>query len=298
MTFKMYLEVDSCRYSSKVKEMKNNNELSSPINSAVAHKTLDQGGYNIHYYVSGEEHDEVIVFLHPAFSDHRAFDPQIDFFSKNYKVITIDLIGHGLSKAKKSKDKIDASPVHIQSIIVQEHADQVHLVGVSMGSLVAQYFAYRYPERIKSLTALGGYNIHTENKEVTRAQGLSNLGLIVRALFSMSSFRNKVAQITCKSEKGQALFYETVCHYERKSFLVMQGFRHIIKTRNDFKPMYPTLVLTGEHDIDLARKMAKEWYTHLNSKEEDLLKDAGHCANLDQPQAFNERVHAFIQGHK
>ncbi len=66
-------------------------------------------GYSIHYYVSGAGNKDVVFFVHPAFSDHRAFDLQIEFFSKSYTVISIDLIGHGLSKAQKSKDKIDTS---------------------------------------------------------------------------------------------------------------------------------------------------------------------------------------------
>jgi 3-oxoadipate enol-lactonase len=165
----------------------------------------------------------LIVFLHPAFSDHRAFAQQIDFFSENYRVITVDLIGHGLSKAKKSKDKIDASSKHIEKIIEIEGFDKVHIIGVSMGSLIAQYFALNCPDKIKSLTALGGYDINKENKEVAKAQRSSNLSLIYRAIFSMNSFRKKTSEITCKTEKGQALFYESASLYERKSFMVMQG---------------------------------------------------------------------------
>jgi pimeloyl-ACP methyl ester carboxylesterase len=81
--------------------MSDNNYIAVQIEPSIEHKTLKMDGYEIHYFVSGKEHNDLIVFLHPAFSDHRAFDQQIDFFSKEYKVITIDLIGHGLSKAKK-----------------------------------------------------------------------------------------------------------------------------------------------------------------------------------------------------
>ena len=292
--FKIYFEIDNALYNNRIKQMVDNNELTVQIESSIEHKTLNMDGYEIHYYVSGKENNDLIVFLHPAFSDHRAFDQQIDYFSKDYRVITIDLIGHGLSKANKSKDKIDASSEHIRKILELEGHDRVNLVGVSMGSLIAQYFALQYPDKVKSLTALGGYDINKENKEVEKAQRTSNLGLIFRAVFSMKSFRKKTAEITCITKKGQALFYETTSFYERKSFLVMQGLQNVIKDRKNIKPKYPTLILTAEFDIELAKKLAKEWHTNLDNSEYFMIKDAGHCANIDKPLEFNRLVKEFI----
>jgi pimeloyl-ACP methyl ester carboxylesterase len=274
--------------------MSDNNDIVVQIETPIERKTLNMNGYEIHYNVSGKEHNDLIVFLHPAFSDHRAFDQQIDYFSKDYRVITIDLIGHGLSKANKSNDKIDASSEHINKILDLEGYDRVSLVGVSMGSLIAQYFALQYPDKVKSLTALGGYDINKENKEVERAQRASNLGLIFRAVFSMKSFRKKVAEITCITKKGQALFYESSGFYERKSFLVMQGLQHVIKDRKNIKPKYSILILTAEFDIELAKKLAKEWHENLENSEYFMIKDAGHCANMDDPLEFNRLVKEFL----
>ena len=174
--------------------------------SNVKHKKLKKEEYEIHYFIAGSKNNNCILFLHPAFSDHRAFDLQIDYFSKHYKVITVDLIGHGLSKANKSSDKIDESSKHLHKILELEDVDSVHLVGVSMGSLIAQYFAHEYPTNTKSVTALGGYSINEENKEVMKAQRSSNLSLILKAIFSLKAFRKKTAEITCSTENGKALF--------------------------------------------------------------------------------------------
>lgn len=290
---KAYFEIDNVIYEKRIDKM---NAQTDHIESLIEHKTLKMDGYDIHYYVSGKENTDLIVFLHPAFSDHRAFAQQIDFFSENYRVITVDLIGHGLSKAKKSKDKIDASSKHIEKIIEIEGFDKVHIIGVSMGSLIAQYFALNCPDKIKSLTALGGYDINKENKEVAKAQRSSNLSLIIRAIFSMNSFRKKTSEITCKTAKGQALFYESASFYERKSFMVMQGLQNVIKDR-EFRPQYPTLILTGEFDIDLAKIMAKEWHSEIDNSEYFMIENAGHCANIDKPLEFNEIVGRFLQNY-
>lgn len=269
--------------------------MSVNITEHIEHKTLKQDGYEIHYYISGKKDKDLIIFLHPAFSDHRVFNQQIDFFSKDFRIITIDLIGHGLSKANKSKDKIDISEKHINEIMKIEGFESTHLVGISMGSLIAQYFALKNPEKTKSLTILGGHDINKENKEVAKAQRSYNLRLIFRAIFSMKSFRKITAENICKSEKGQILFYETTSHYERKSFMVMQGLQNIIKDRKNLGQQYQVLILIGEFDIELSKKLAKEWHTEINNSKYFMIKNAGHCANIDDPNKFNELVNDFIK---
>jgi len=291
---KVYYEVDSYIFINNSK-LKNKMEI---IESKIEHKTLNLEGYDIHYYVSGDKGKDLIIFLHPAFSDHRAFDLQLDYFSKDYRVITIDLIGHGLSKVNKSNDKIDASSQHINKILEIEGYKKAHLVGISMGSLIAQHFAYQYPNNISSLTALGGYTIHKENKEVEKAQRSVNFSLIFRAIFSMKSFRKKAAEITCKSEKGRAFFYKTASLYNRKSLMVMQGLQKIIQNRDSINTLYKTLILMAEFDIELAKKMAKEWHSETKNSNFMIIKDAGHCANIDQPNDFNIIVKEFIDMKK
>ncbi len=204
------------------------------------------------------------------------------------------MIGHGSSSVLKSKDKIDATPKHIERILETEGYDKAHLVGVSVGSLIAQYFALKYPKKVSSLTSLGGYNINQDDKEVKKIQNSSNFGLVLRALFSMKSFRKKTAKLSCHSPNGRALFYQSMSNYKRKSFLTMQGLQNVIKERNNVNADYPTLILVGEFDLEIARKMAKEWNSENSVSVFYEIKNAGHCANLDQPLQFNMLLEKFI----
>lgn len=79
--------------------------------------------------------------------------------------------------------------------------------------------------------------------------------------------------------------------------MVMQGLQNVIKGRKSIKPQYPTLILTGEFDIDLATKMAKEWHSELNKSKYLIIENAGHCANIDKPLKFNKMVNEFIEGN-
>ena len=295
---KILFELDNYHYENQTTKMLEQNSSTTNIKCTVEHKTIEINDCKIHYYVSGHHNKNTIILLHPAFSDHHAFDQQIDHLATDYKVITMDMIGHGLSKQGQSKDQIDATDIHILKIIEVESLGKINLVGVSIGSLLAQYFALNNPHKVKSLTALGGYNINHQDDKIAKEQRNTNLGLIARAIFSMKAFRKKTASITCSSKLGQSLFYQTTNHFNRKSFTVMQGLKNVIKSREEPTPHYPNLIMVGEHDINLAKSKAMEWYkTIIKQSTFHTIKNAGHCANIDNPTSFNNTLKQFIDAN-
>ena len=263
------------------------------IESKIEHKTIENNGNTIHYFVSGNEERETIVFLHPAFGDHQCFDKQIDYFSQNYRVITMDMLGHGLSVVEKSKDKITATAVHIVEILKTENVEKTHIVGVSLGSLLAQDFALKYPEKVLSLTALGGYNINKEQKEVAKSQGKEMFKWLFKMIFSMDAFRKYTANVSAVNESEQVRFYESAKHFTRKSFTIMSGLDILIENRT-IQRNYPLLILSGEKDNELALKMAKQWHEEEQNSQMFIIQNAGHCANMDNAEEFNNLIMNFI----
>jgi pimeloyl-ACP methyl ester carboxylesterase len=274
--------------------MKDEQNYSINIETTIEHLLLEQDGYTIHYYASGTDKRELIVFVHPAFGNHHCFDQQIDFFASNYRVVTIDLLGHGLSQVEKAKDKIDISAEHLRLIIEKEGFDKAHFVGVSMGTLIAQHFALLHPEKVNSMTILGGYDINSNNKEVAKAQRIENVKWMFKALFSMNSFRRYTASKIAIKPESQARFYEMAQMYTRKSFTVMSGLGNILKQRENVKKSYPMLFMSGDRDIDLSIRMTKSFHENEPNSEFHLIPNAGHCANMDNEREFNKMLMAFL----
>lgn len=277
--------------------MKDNNLLND-IGSYIEQKELKQNGYSIFYYVTGDKEKELVVFLHPAFADHRCFDKQIDYFAKEFRVVTIDMLGHGLSKVEKAKDKIDSTIHHIDTILKNEGYSKAHFVGVSMGTLIAQYYSLHYPYKVRSMTILGGYDINADNKEISKAQRSENIKWIFKALFSMNSFRRYVSAVSVSEPVEQAHFYEMACLFTRKSFICMSGLGNILKQRDNIIINYPLLILSGDKDIELAQRMSKKWHDREPASKFHMIENAGHCANMDDPNSFNRIVMDFIKQKK
>jgi len=290
---KIYYAIGNNKYDNHIKELKDSGKMDFQIDNKIDHKTIVSNGNTIHYFVSGNAEGETIVFLHPAFGDHKCFDKQIDYFSPNYRVITIDMLGHGLTGVGKSKDKITATAVHIAEILKTENRDNTHIVGVSLGSLLAQDFALKYPEKVLSLTALGGYNINKEQKEIAKSQGKEIFKWLFKMIFSMDAFRKYTANVSAVNETEQIRFYESAKHFTRKSFTVMSGLDKLIANR-DVQRNYPLLILSGEKDNELALKTAKQWHEEEQNSQMFIIENAGHCANMDNAESFNNVLMNFL----
>jgi len=266
-----------------------------PDPTLIEHKELKQDGYTIHYYTGGPTSKELIVFLHAAFTDHRCFNKQIEYFAKDYRIVALDMLGHGLSSVDKAKDKIDQTEHHIDTILTSEGYEKAHFVGVSMGTLLAQYYAFKHPGKVTSMTILGGYDIHADNKEITKAQRSENIKWIFKALLSMNSFRRYVASVSVSNPEEQTRFLEMAGLFTRKSFVVMSGLGKVLQERKNSIRNYPLLILSGDKDIELAKRMSKKWHESSPGSEFYEIANAGHCANMDNAEVFNKLVMDFIK---
>lgn len=291
LLLKIYFEAGNIIYDNQIDQ-----KLLSEMNpqTDIESNTLDETNGNFHYYVSGKIDAPLLVFVHPAFADHRVFNSQVDFFSKNYRVITVDLIGHGMSQPKNSTVKIDRSADYMNNLMENEGYESAHFIGLSLGSLVIQQFKDLYPKKVSSLTVVGGYDIHKTNDQVNREQNKTKFGALLRAIFSMKAFRRHATSIATHSPKGELQFYAATSRYTRKSFRVMSGVTAILESQQGNVTPVPLLLMIGEHDVDIAKSLVHEWHKRNSETELIEVKDAGHCINLDQPEQFNKTLLNFL----
>jgi len=271
--------------------------LEAKPSTQVSHRELQEKEHTIHYFVSGEG-KETLVFLHPAFGDHRCFTSQIDAFSKEYKVITLDMLGHGLSQAKETEAHIGMTAQHVIRILDKEGVQKAHLIGVSMGSLMAQYVALRYPKRVQSLTVTGGYNISFENKEVQSRQRREIFQwMLMGLLMPLKVMKSYTAQMTCYHDLQKARFYLYQQPWTRSLFRYMRGLGEVLQPRKEPFTTHPTMLVVGEHDDPLSLKANRDWHKRDPKTTLHIIKNAGHCANMDSPSDFNSTLRTFLQKH-
>lgn len=249
---------------------------------------------NCSYYIGNSGKKETLLFLHPAFADHQIFQYQIEHFSEIYNLITVDMIGHGDSQVNRENVNMGDMPEILSGILKENGIEKVHVIGVSLGSLVAQGFADKYPESIHSVTIVGGYSIHKDNEDIMKAQRKEMFKWLFKLIFSMPKFKEYVVQTSVYTETGRELFRNGISKFSRKSFRGMQGMNRIF-TKKAEPVNYPLLIICGEHDIDMAKRAGKRLEKNEPSSRFVLVKDAGHCVNVDVPDDFNQLLEEFLK---
>jgi pimeloyl-ACP methyl ester carboxylesterase len=110
---------------------------------------------NVFYTVEGKG-DPTILFVHGWSCDHTFWDQQVVFLKKNYRVITIDLPGHGKSSAPQIDYSLDLFAESIKSVLDDLKIEKAFLVGHSMGYPVSRRFIQKYPDRASGLCIVDG----------------------------------------------------------------------------------------------------------------------------------------------
>lgn len=248
------------------------------------------------YYVSrktGEEKGEWVLFLHAAFVDHNMFQSQINYFRDRYNLLTLDVIGHGKSLKAGKGDSIDKMSVWIREILRKEEIEKIHIVGISLGAVLAQDFANRYPGAVRSLACFGGYDINNFDPDLQKENGSAQMLMMLKAFFSIRWFAEANKKISAYTQQAQNEFYEMNLKFPKKSFRYMAGINRMVNVRKTEPRTYPLLIGCGKHDIPMERSAVEQWKKNEPDCSVIFFENAGHCVNMDVPGEFNAAMEEF-----
>ena len=150
----------------------------------------------ITYFISKTEHTEWVLFIHAAFVNHNMFKTQFEYFQSKYNILTIDIIGHGQSTDTQKGDGIDKMSKWIFDILNVENIEKIHIVGVSLGAVLAQDFANHYPNCVSSLACFGGYDINHFDIKMQKENGVKQMLMMLKAFFSVKWFAKENKKIS------------------------------------------------------------------------------------------------------
>ena len=102
-------------------------------------------------YIGDEGKGFPLVLIHGFLGSSKMWGPQIDFFKKNFRVITPDLPGFGKSTHIKSHDSIISLANLILDCLKDKQINKFHLLGHSMGGMIVQEMAKIYGDKISKL---------------------------------------------------------------------------------------------------------------------------------------------------
>lgn len=220
-----------------------------------------------------------LYFLHGFMGTSRShFSNQIPSLEENSDLILLDLPGHGSSEQMATDDYFENTLKWVISQIKQQ--GQGAIVGLSLGASLAIHIAKREPSLVKGII-LTGYSpfIPDELKGIMEKQYNYFLNIEDNDINIANHFKD------VHGEK----WLDTL-----KKVLFTMTFEYPSITDTDLENLtVPTLVLNGSkdfHEVEAA--------TYIKGKNKDieigLIPNAGHTANIDQPDVYNLLVKEFI----
>lgn len=132
--------------------------------------------------------------------------------AKNHRVILIDHRSHGLSALSRGRYEISDVADDIAGVLDQLGVTRAHLVGYSLGSTIAQAFAFSYPGRVDKLVLVGAFAHHPQPLRALRASGSVLLRGLER-IFGIGTSDVRAGYLLAtgavKAEHGRWLWEET-----------------------------------------------------------------------------------------
>lgn len=247
----------------------------------------------ITYFVSEAGNTEWILFIHAAFVNHNMFEAQYVYFKNKYNLLAVDIIGHGQSTATQKGDNIDNMSKWLFDILKAEKVDKIHIIGVSLGAVLAQDFANRYPDSVKSLACFGGYDINNFDRKMQKENSVKQMLMMLKAVFSIKWFAEANRKISAYTLQAQDEFFNMNIQFPKKSFMFLSAIDKMVNKHRTGERNYPLLIGCGEFDIPMELEAIKEWKNRESNCRAVIFENAGHCVNMDVPEEFNKELEEF-----
>ncbi len=269
----------------------------------MAYATTDDG-VKLYYEEAGS--GTPVVFVHEFGGDHRSWEMQMRFFSREHRCVTFAARGYPPSDVPPSADSYSQLRAVEDIIAVMDAAGikKAHIVGLSMGGFATLHFGLEHPDRALSLVVAGaGYGAEKQHEAYFRevsldvarqfeAQGSETFAKTYSLGASRVQFQNK-------DPRGwQEFAIQLGEHSSLGAANTMRGVQarrpsiYDLETRMKTM-MVPTLVMVGDED-DHCLQPGIFMKKTLPACGLLVLPKTGHTLNLEEPGYFNDSVADFI----
>ena len=253
---------------------------------------------DLYYEIHGEGYPMVLIRGLGSNADH--WYTQTPVFSSRYRVVSFD--NRGIGRSDKPNEPYTISMMADDTVGLMDALgiSRAHILALSMGGMIAQEIALKYPEKVESLvlacTHCGGKHAISASEEIS-------------AIFAeyITTGSREAARMASKCLFAEATLKgapEVVQHYQEISarfpptpdVLIRQW--EAIKDHDTWDDLHniqaPTLVLTGKEDVLIPPENSRILAEGIPNAQLQMIEGGGHQFLVEQAHAFNAAVLKFL----
>ena len=234
----------------------------------------------------------MVVFVHGVGSTAAIWRHQLSDLSDAYRCYAVELSGNGARKPEAAPHRLSRAAFVDDVLAVADAAGEMrfHFVGCSLGGAVGFELWRRAPERVKSFTFVGSYAAYPNAHEYVRS-----IEEAVNAAKSMEAFARDRATKLGLTPAREAETVAQMSAKSRKSYLATTRATWTGDYRSALASItVPALVICGERDTIAPLALSHEIFEGITNARLEILENAGHIANADNPAAFNGVLREFL----
>jgi 3-oxoadipate enol-lactonase len=254
---------------------------------------LRSNGMNLYYEVNGK--GQPLLFIHGLGDSTESWENQVAFFSKSYEVVTFDVRGHGQSDKPPGPYSIPLFTQDTAALIQSLHIAPAHVVGLSLGGMIAFQLAVSYPDLIRSMTIVNSGPSMILRSFKQRFE-IYRRFFLIRALGMKAMGRFISNRLLPKEEQAETrrMVADRIARNDRRAYLdstrALVGWS-VAEQLGSIS--CPTLVISG--DQDYTPVSVKQAYTAIMPRAElVVIEDSRHVSHIDQPEKFNKVLLSFL----
>ena len=256
-------------------------------------KCLNLNGFKIEVLDMGCGTNGTLLFAHGLGSNLRQFEPQINFFKDNYRVIAYSLQGHGDSDHPEDANSytIQAYTQTILALFEVLNIDACIWVGNSMGGVLGYEVLKQQPEKIKLLITNGTTPELIYGKSMLKMIYLMDILLI--KILKFEGYIRLAAKNSSKdkdlTDKIYGFMIKTAPQAVISSHQVLGSYSYLQQVIN---PPCPIVIIRCPYDHDINSSLKKVMKHIIGNKKVEVIElpEAGHLANIERPEAYSKII--------
>jgi len=242
-----------------------------------------------------------VLFLHGFPFDLHMWDEQLKVVGEEFRAIAYDIPGHGKSSVGDGVFSIDGHVDDLLALLVQLNINKPVLVGLSMGGYIALRAMERHPEKFRGLV-LCDTKSEADNNEakLARYRSIQSLKADGHKVFA-KDFLKKVFTTDTFDKRPDVVekIHETILNTPP---INMERTLMALSARTDSTPSLfnikiPSLILVGEKDEITPPLHAQLMHEKITGSLLEVIPNAGHLSNLENPEFFNEKLMGFLRNN-
>lgn len=261
-------------------------------------KILNKNGVKLAYYVYGEG-ELTLIFVVAWIWTSEFWIPQVNYFSQNFKMITVDMRGTGESDKPLDNYTLDLYVDDLNSIIEELEEKNIILIGECIGASIAIKYVTKYPGKISKLILVSGSPKFMATEDFPYG-------------IPQNEAKQQFAVLEESYPRWLRGFLELIFPEPGTEYLKEWGFKMSQKTpkdialnslenlfKADLRPLLrkiniPTLIINAENDGTVQFKNANYMHENIPRSKIYIFKDKGHFPSITAADKFNRLLREFI----